>query len=168
MKHREHLQKLILCAAFAALTCLATLVIQVPSPLSGFMNLGDALVLTSAALLGPIYGTAAAGIGSCLADIISGYAIYAPATLVIKSLMALALCFFLCLIRRPRILACLLGGLAAESVMVLGYFAYDGFFLGYGLGAAVGIPANLMQAALGLLIAMFLIPLLKKIPYIFH
>ena len=166
MKSRRHLQKLILCAAFAALTTLATLVIQVPSPLSGFMNLGDALVLTSAALLGPIYGTAAAGIGSCLADILSGYAVYAPATFVIKSLMALALCLLLRLICRPRILACLLGGLVAESIMVLGYFAYDAFCLGFGLGAAVGIPANLVQAALGLVIAMFLIPLLKKIPYI--
>ena len=167
MKNGKHLQKLILCAAFAALTCLATLVIQIPSPLSGFMNLGDALVLTSAVLLGPVYGTAAAGIGSCLADIFSGYAVYAPATLVIKSLMALALCLFLRVIRRPRFLAGLLGVIAAESVMVFGYFAYDGFLLGFGMGAAVGIPANLIQAALGIIIAMCLVPILKKIPYIF-
>lgn len=168
MKTRKHLQKLVLCAVFAALTCLATLVIQIPSPLSGFMNLGDALVLTSAVLLGPLYGTAAAGIGSCLADILSGYAVYAPATLVIKSLMALVFCLLLHVIRRPRLLAALVGAVAAESVMVFGYFAYDAFFLGFGMGAAVGIPANLIQAVLGIVIAMFLIPLLKKIPYIFN
>ncbi len=167
MKTRKHLQKLVLCAVFAALTCLATLVIQIPSPLSGFMNLGDALVLTSAVLLGPLYGTAAAGIGSCLADILSGYAVYAPATLIIKALMALVFCLLLLVIRRPRLLAALVGAVAAESVMVFGYFAYDAFFLGFGMGAAVGIPANLIQAVLGIVIAMFLIPLLKKIPYIF-
>lgn len=167
MKTRKHLQKLVLCAVFAALTCLATLVIQIPSPLSGFMNLGDALVLTSAVLLGPLYGTAAAGIGSCLADILSGYAVYAPATLIIKALMALVFCLLLHVIRRPRFLAALVGAVAAESVMVFGYFAYDAFFLGFGMGAAVGIPANLIQAVLGIVIAMFLIPLLKKIPYIF-
>lgn len=167
MKNGKHLHKLILCAAFAALTCLATLVIQIPSPLSGFMNLGDALVLTSAVLLGPVYGTAAAGIGSCLADVLSGYAVYAPATLVIKSLMALVLCLFLHVIHRPRFLAGLLGAIAAETVMVLGYFAYDAFFLGFGMGASVGIPANLIQAALGIVIAMCLVPILKKIPYIF-
>lgn len=166
MKTRKHLQKLVLCAVFAALTCLATLVIQIPSPLSGFMNLGDALVLTSAVLLGPLYGTAAAGIGSCLADILSGYAVYAPATLIIKALMALVFCLLLHVIRRPRLLAALVGAVAAESVMVFGYFAYDAFFLGFGMGAAVGIPANLIQAVLGIVIAMFLIPLLKKIPYI--
>lgn len=167
MKNGKHLHKLILCAAFAALTCLATLVIQIPSPLSGFMNLGDALVLTSAVLLGPVYGTAAAGIGSCLADVLSGYVVYAPATLVIKSLMALVLCLFLRVIHRPRFLAGLLGAIAAETVMVLGYFAYDAFFLGFGMGAAVGIPANLIQAALGIVITMCLVPILKKIPYIF-
>ena len=72
----------------AALTCAATMVVRVPSPSGGYMNLGDTLVLLSAWLLGPWYGAAAAGIGSALADLI-GYPLYAPATLLIKGGMAI-------------------------------------------------------------------------------
>ena len=80
--------RLVYTALFTALTTVATLVIQVPSPMSGYVNLGDAMVLLSAWILGPVYGTAAAGIGSMLADLLSGYAYYAPGTLIIKCLMA--------------------------------------------------------------------------------
>ena len=73
----------------AALCCVATMIIKIPSPLKGYLNLGDCVVLLSGWLLGPAYGFAAAGIGSALADIFSGYVIYAPATFIIKGLMAI-------------------------------------------------------------------------------
>ncbi|MBQ8175041.1 MAG: ECF transporter S component [Clostridia bacterium] len=168
MKRRLHLQKLILCALFAALTCCATLVVQVPSPLSGFVNLGDCLVLSSAFLLGPVYGTAAAGIGSCLADVIGGYFVYAPATLVIKALIALVAWLLYNLLRHPlpNVAARLVGSVAGEAIMVLGYFAYESTFLGYGWGAVTGMPGNLVQAAVGIAVSAVLVPLLQRIPYI--
>ena len=61
--------------------------ISVPSPVSGYVNLGDCGVLLSAWVLGPWYGGAAAGIGSMLADIFSGYAHYAPGTLGERALL---------------------------------------------------------------------------------
>ena len=81
------LRTLILAAMFAALTCVATMIIHIPSPIGGYFNLGDCMVLLSAFVLGPVWGTAAGGIGSALADVICGYFIYAPGTLVIKALM---------------------------------------------------------------------------------
>ena len=51
----------VLTALFAALICVATMFIRVPSPVSGYINLGDGFVLLSAFLLGPSLGTAAAG-----------------------------------------------------------------------------------------------------------
>lgn len=90
------LRTLILAAMFAALTCVATMIIHIPSPIGGYFNLGDCMVLLSAFVLGPVWGTAAGGIGSALADVICGYFIYAPGTLVIKALMALG--------RRPDLL----------------------------------------------------------------
>ena len=82
------LRTLILAAMFAALTCVATMIIHIPSPIGGYFNLGDCMVLLSAFVLGPVWGTAAGGIGSALADVICGYFVYAPGTLVIKALMA--------------------------------------------------------------------------------
>ena len=127
----------------AALTCAATMVVRVPSPSGGYMNLGDTLVLLSAWLLGPWYGAAAAGIGSALADLI-GYPLYAPATLLIKGGMAI----IAGLLRKGK--GRLLPTLPAEALMIVGYWVFDGMLTGSLMGAAVGIPSNLMQAAFGI------------------
>ena len=78
-----------LTAVLAAFCCVATLVLVIPSPTGGYMNLGDTIVLLSCYLLGPAYGAASAAFGSALADLLAGYASYVPATFVIKGLMAL-------------------------------------------------------------------------------
>ena len=86
----RNIRKLVLAAVFAALCTILTLVIQIPSPMHGYVNLGDCAVLLSAWVLGPGYGGAAAGIGSMLADLFSGYAYNAPGTIAIKLAMAAA------------------------------------------------------------------------------
>ena len=68
----KKLHRLVLAALFTALTTVMTMVIQVPSPMQGYVNLGDCGVLLSAWVLGPAWGGAAAGIGSMLADLLSG------------------------------------------------------------------------------------------------
>ena len=54
------IRKLVLAALMAALCTIMTMVIQVPSPMQGYVNLGDCFVLLSGWLLGPWYGFAAA------------------------------------------------------------------------------------------------------------
>ena len=63
----KKIRKLVLAALLAALVCVATMVVQIPSPMQGYVNLGDCFVLLSGWLLGPWYGFAAGGIGSMLA-----------------------------------------------------------------------------------------------------
>ena len=58
----KKVQKLVVSALMAALTYVATMVVQIPSPMNGYVNLGDCFVLLSGWLLGPWYGGAAAGI----------------------------------------------------------------------------------------------------------
>ena len=79
-----------LTALLTAFTTVSTMIIRIPTPTKGYVNLGDCLVNISAWLLGPVYGAAAAGIGSALADVFSGYIVYALATLIIKGAMAVA------------------------------------------------------------------------------
>ena len=57
----KKLHRLVLAALFTALTTVMTMVIQVPSPMQGYVNLGDCGVLLSAWVLGPAWGGAAAG-----------------------------------------------------------------------------------------------------------
>ena len=167
--HRHHLKNAIVCAMFAALCCLATLVIQVPSPIGGYLNLGDCFVLVAAFLLGPWYGALAGGVGSALADLFGGYVQYAPGTLAIKGMMAMVaglLCMLLARHRRQAGAAIvrLLAAICGECIMVLGYMVYEAWLLGYGAGALVGLPSNLMQAVLGITISQVLCALLLKIP----
>ena len=55
------IRRLVLAALFAALCTVMTMVVQIPSPMQGYVNLGDCAVLLSAWVLGPVYGGAAAG-----------------------------------------------------------------------------------------------------------
>ena len=97
------LLRLVMTGVLMALACVATMVIQIPSPTHGYMNLGDCVVLLSGCLLGPVYGAVAGGVGSALADLLSGYAVYVPGTLVIKAVMAyLGIAFIGC--RQARLI----------------------------------------------------------------
>lgn len=145
---QNNIRKLVFSALLAALTCICTMVIQIPVPATGgYINLGDSIVLLCAWYVGGVYGVAAAGIGSMMADIFSGYAIYAPATFVIKALMALAAYLIFRKLHSHR--GQYLGALAAALILLVGYFTYEAVFLGYGIAAAAAIPANLIQGFTG-------------------
>ena len=154
------IRKLVFAALMAALTYVATMVIQIPSPMQGYVNLGDCCVLLSGWLLGPWWGGAAAGIGSMLTDLLNGYAHYAPGTLVIKGCMALVAALIVKAAgKKPA--GDVVGGVVAEAIMVAGYFGYAALLLGKGIGAAASIPGNLVQPAMGLVIGLVLFALLK-------
>ena len=139
-----------LTAAFAALACGATMAVKVPSPTGGYMNLGDTVVLLGGYLLGPAWGALTGSIGPAMADVLLGSPVYAPATLVIKAVMAaLAAVCFRAFGRGRGPLALAACGIVGELPMVIGYWLYDGLLMGSLAGAAAGIPSNLVQAAFG-------------------
>lgn len=156
-------QKIVLSSLFAALVCVATMLIKIPSPLKGYLNLGDGAVLLSAWLLPLPYGAVAAGLGSALADLFSGYAVYAPATFVIKGLMAVA-AYSCCLLFSKKLkstMSRVFSGFFAELVMILGYFVFEGFLYGF-IPSLANIPANAVQAAAGVVIGVLLIVVFEK------
>ncbi len=156
-------KKIVLAALMAALTCVATMVIKIPSPLNGYVNLGDCIVLVAGWMLSPTYGFLAAGLGSALADIFSGYMTYAPATFVIKGLMALVAFYGFKLLRKKlgNLSSGIISGIAAEIVMILGYFVFEGFLYGF-IPSAVNIPANGMQGIAGVVIGVLLAKVFEK------
>lgn len=156
---------IVMTGVVAALCCVATMVIHVASPTGGYLNLGDTIVLLGAYLMGPWYGAAAAGIGASMADILSGSAIYAPATLVIKAVMA-ALAGLLYRRMGRSTGGVIFCGAVGEVPMLAGYWLYDGILLHSFAGAAAGIPSNLTQAALGLAASALLTLALRKSGYV--
>ena len=164
----EKTKLLVKTALFAALTAAATMVVRVPSPTGGYVNAGDAVVLLSAFLLGPAAGAVAAGVGSALADLFAGYALYVPATLVIKGLTALVAGLVLrgagTAVKPFR---AVLAGVLGETVMVGGYYVFEAIFIVDGWTAAlVEIPGNLVQAAFGVTAGTLLLFALQKTPYV--
>ena len=89
MKERAMIRSMVTTAMLAALTYAATVVIRIPTPTGGYVNLGDAVVLLAAFLLGPVGGMVAGGLGSALSDLMAGYMAWVPATLIIKGAMGL-------------------------------------------------------------------------------
>lgn len=156
-------------AMMAALTCIATMIIKVPTiGTNGYVNIGDAAVLLSAWLLGNPYGALAAGIGSGLADLLSGYASYVPGTFAIKFLMAFVGYIVYTQLNKTnlnKIVSQVLSAIVAEAIMVLGYFLYEATFLGYGLAAAASIPSNIIQGVTCLVLGVALIQVLSRIRY---
>ena len=163
MNTRNATQKIVIAALLAALTCVATMIIKIPSPLKGYLNLGDCVVLLAGWILSPVYGFLAAGLGSALADLFSGYVVYVPATFVIKGLMALVAYYGFKLLHRKlgNLPSRIITGIAAESVMILGYFVFEGFLYGF-VPSVVNIPANGVQGIAGLILGCILVKVFEK------
>lgn len=160
----ENTKKIVMTALFSALTCVATLIIKIPSPLKGYLNLGDCIVLLAGWMLSPVYGFIAAGLGSALADLFSGYVIYAPATFLIKGLMAIIAFFLFRLLCRKigNVPSRVVSGVCAEIIMILGYFVFEGFLYGFA-PSLVNIPANGVQGIAGIIIGVLLIKTLERL-----
>ena len=161
MKNKK-LKLTIISALFAAMICVATMVIKIPTPLNGYINLGDCVILVASFTLPCGYGFLAAGIGSALADILSGYTAYAPATFIIKGLMVLVVYLVTKLLKsnKPNFQK-ILSGVLAELWMVLGYYIFEGFMYGFKPSLA-NIPMNLIQGVAGFVLAVILIKVLEK------
>ena len=157
-------KRIVITALMAAMVCVATMIIKIPSPMKGYLNIGDCIVLLCGWLLAPGYGFVAAGLGSALADMFSGYLTYAPATFLIKGSMALIAfaCFKLMNKRIGRLPSQIIGAVFAEIVMVLGYFVFEGFMYGF-ITSAVNIPANAVQGAAGLILGIILVKVFERL-----
>ena len=142
-----------LVTVMMAVTATLTLVIQIPVPATGgYIHFGDIAANFSALAFGPWAGFLIAGGGMALADVLAGYATFAPATLIVHGLQGVVVG----LIGRNRkpwlmLVAAAVGGL----VVVGGYFLYEWLILAQGasegLNAALTeVIGNIIQVSVGL------------------
>lgn len=185
MKLRK-VNNLVMAALFAALICIATMFLTIGSPIAnGYINIGDSFVFSTIAVLPMGYSMLAAGIGSALADLITGHAIYAPASFVIKALMALvAFEIYKRMTKdikpnlkkksysvsekkkkaalKKLVLSKIIASFVAELFMCAGYFAYESVILSYGLSAVGNLIPNAVQAAVGIILSVILATAFEK------
>ncbi len=99
-------------------------------------------------------GRIAAAVGSMLADLTAGYAVYVPAVFLIKGLVAVAASL---LLKRFPSLPAAAGGIA-ELIMLGGYLLFESVFMGYGFAALAALPGNMLQGISGVAAAAVLFP----------
>ncbi len=146
----------------ALCTALVTVATMLSVPVPGFrlyFNLGEGVIYTVALLLGRRFGAAAGGLGAALADLLLGYALWAPLTLAIKGVEGFVVGH---MAPRGRLVALLCGA----AVMITGYTLSAGVLYGWA-AAPVELGTDVLQTGAGMLFALFLVPILeRRIPLI--
>jgi uncharacterized membrane protein len=152
-----------LMAVMAALVAIGTLVVQIPNAMGGYFNVGDVMIFVSSLTFNPLVGGVAGGLGSAIADMLLGYAFFAPFTLVIKGLEGSIAGFVR---NKKNVYRDILAVVIAGAEMITGYFVVE-FFL-WGIGSALAeIPTNIAQIAVGGLIGVpVAIVLRRRLPEI--
>ena len=160
-------------AMMTAMVMIATTFFKIPNAM-GYIHLGDGFVLLAAIILPKKYACFAGGVGAGLADIYGGYAVWAPWTLVIKIVMVLIVqLFFDFLTKRAsngkhiaKIAGIPFAELFAYVLAVLwtvsGYYVAQGFISGNWAGPIADVPGNVLQAAVGSVIAILVSVALGK------
>jgi len=178
-------KQLVFAAIFVALVFVTTSIIQFNISFgAGYVHFGDMTVMLSGMLLGPVFGGIASGLGSALADIQGGYAMYAPATLVVKALLAFGVGLVykkmngqdrdMSLVKRN-----VLHSVVAVIILAGGYFVSDLILGALGLVsadgksvltlAAVNVIPNIFQVSVGIVMSLiFYIPLKKPFDIFFN
>ncbi|SHI57071.1 Uncharacterized membrane protein [Dethiosulfatibacter aminovorans DSM 17477] len=150
---RENKTRIITLSALMAAVVYVATYIGTALPFSGYIHLGDAAVFLSGLLLGPHYGMLASVLGSAMADGLKGYVVYIPATVILKGAMA-----YITGLARNKNNSTIAGSMIVGGlVMVAGYYVYEAFLYSNLAAPLVSIPWNVLQFAVGIIIAMILI-----------
>ena len=136
------LKTLILTGILTSMIFVFTAYIHIPS-FNGYIHIGDGILYLAAVLLPTPYAMFAGGVGAVLADCLTGYAVWAPASFVIKIITVL---FFSAkearIVRKRNLLALL----PAAAICIGGYYLYEGLIFGNFISPLYGLIGNLMQA----------------------
>lgn len=161
-------------ALMIALTCIITMFVKVPSPI-GYTHAGDSMVFLAAILFGSKKGAFIGATGMVLADILSGYAVWAMPTLIIKAVMAYiaGTIAYRKNYNGDNFKNNLVAFITAGLWMVIGYYLASVVLSKYVFTPDINIteafiiglrevPGYIVQIVLGILIAVPLIKKLKK------
>jgi uncharacterized membrane protein len=140
-------------AILTAVTAVFTYMVRIPvAPTRGYINLGDVAIYFSAFTFGPVTALVTGGLGTALADIISGYSQWAPISLVVHGLEGLVAGLIAGAVAGSRSRwfnpYWLVGGAAGTVIMVGGYLAGGSVMVGF-QAAVFELPLNVVQSVAG-------------------
>lgn len=153
-------RKLTRAAMLSALACVLTIFPQIPTPTGGYVHFGDSIIYIAAVFLGPVAGAVVGAVGHSLADIMSGYVVFAIPTFIIKGLMGFIIGKIL--YNKIDMRHIIFAGVAALIVVTLGYFVAE--LPLYGLsGAMLVFVSSPIQWLMSIAATAVLVPLLVRV-----
>lgn len=136
---------------------ICTVFIRIPVPtFKLYFNLGEAVIYLTALLYGKTSAALIGGIGSALADIIGGYPIWAPISLLIKGLEGYVV--GLAAERFSSVVSIALGAF----IMIIGYATAAGIIFGIG-AVPIELVGDIVQVTTGAILGLILYKHLKNI-----
>ncbi len=172
MKNTGQAANIVMTALMIGIITVSIMFIKIPIPgTQGYVHLGDAMIFLSVLVLGWKHGAAAAAIGGALGDIMGGAPIWAPWTFAIKGIMAVIMGVLIARTLHKKSWTIvgvsvmeLIGMVLAGIFMVAGYYVAEGVIVGNWAAPILGVPWNIGQFVVGMVIASVLAAALYKTP----
>ena len=143
---KTNIVDLAICAVATALVYVFTAFLIIRLPIGGeggLIHLGNIPLFLFAILCGKKTGMIAGGIGMALFDVLSGWAIWAPFTLVIVGAMGFVVGLFGH--KKPTYLNVTIGILLAIVIKIVGYYFAELIIYGNAITPFASMPGNLIQ-----------------------
>lgn len=157
IKYKNKISEMVYTSLLIAIVFISTYLIKIQTG-NGYIHLGDASIFISVIVLGRKGGMLASSLGMMIADIVSGYIIYAPFTFIIKGIMAYIISFGIHKENKKKIVVYSL----SIIFMITAYYFAEIIILVIGgsetypaiIGAMVTIIPNIIQGIVGISIAL--------------
>ncbi len=161
----KKIKDMVYASLLAALICVATFTIKVPSVVTnGYVHLGDGFIFIAVILLGGKRGAWAAAIGASLADIIGGYSHYAIPTFIIKGIMALIMAYVINKMDKDSKISWILGAALGSVWQIAAYYVVGSIMIGSFISTIMDIPGNAIQSIAGIIVAVVFVLAFKNTP----
>ena len=129
---------------FTAIVFVFTAYLHIPSH-TGYTHVGDGFIYLAACMLPLPYAMFVGAGGALLADCLTGYAIWAPGSIIIKTVAVL---FFSRKSARIINVRNLLALIPAWAICIGGYYLYEALITGNYAAPLAGIPGYITQSVL--------------------
>lgn len=166
----QNTMDLIINAMLIALVFLSTFFLNIKLPIAangGLVHLGTAMLFIASILFGPKKAALAGAIGMGLFDIVGGWALWAPITIVARGLQGYIVGKIAWSKGRngTSIAFNVIATIVSIPFMIAVYYIGEGILYGNWIAPLASVPGDLVQNILGIIVAVPVCVALKKVPY---
>ncbi|MCI1689925.1 MAG: ECF transporter S component [Leuconostoc mesenteroides] len=163
IEQKNHTKQITILATIIAFNIALSYIVKIPVPATnGFVNLVEAGIFLAALLGGARSGLIVGGLSGLLLDLLAGYPQWMIFSLIIHGIEGLIVGYFG---YKKHITSQVIGLIIGSFIMVVGYMLAGAMLYNWTAGLAA-IIGNIAQAVMGLIVALVLVPVFKKLPQV--